>query len=309
MTDKAKALDSIAQLAQTHDITLDEIGARLTQTSVKSKNSKWLTLLLGYLGGAFIFGGLGLLIAMEWDSLDSASRVIITYGPGLVAFILGTLTVKDQRFEKASTPLFLKSAILLPTGMFVFLREYAEGNDAQLAALLVFSILTLQFLLTFVALKRTSLLFFGYLFWNAALGILMDRANVPGEILGVTLGFSILAFAWHIDTTQHRAISPFWYFIGGIGLFWSVFDIVEGLFPFDLSYLLLAVYVMLLSVKIRSRTLLLVSTCALLGFLGYFTHEYFKDVTGWPIALILMGLFLVGTSAFAVKLGKKIRAT
>jgi len=45
---------------------------------------------------------------------------------------------------------------------------------------------------------------------------------------------------------------------------------------------------MLLSVKVKSRTLLLVSTFALLGYLGYFTNQYFADILGWPIALIIL---------------------
>jgi hypothetical protein len=57
----------------------------------------------------------------------------------------------------------------------------------------------------------------------------------------------------------------------------------------------------------HSRTLLLVSTFALLGFLGYYTEEYFADVTGWPIALMIMGFLLIGVSAYAVKLGQKIK--
>ncbi len=305
---KDKALQTIAELARQHNITLDEIGACLTKDNLKSKEGKWLTRLLGYLGAAFIFGGLVLLIGMIWDDLGSASRVIITYGPGLVAFILGIVVLHDSRFEKASTPLFLKSALLLPTGMFVFLHEYAEGDDPQLAALIVFALLAFQFLGIFSKLKRTSLLFFGYLFWNAALGILMDRVGIPGDMLGITLGLSILMVAWSLDKTYHRAIAPFWYFIGGIGFLWSVFDLVENSFPLDIAYLPLTVFLMLLSTRIHSRTLLLVSTFALLGFLGYFTAEYFANVTGWPIALMIMGFLLIGISAYAVKLGKKIRS-
>lgn len=303
---KKEALSRIVTLAQAHDITLDEIGARLTKDALKDKSGGWLSRVLGYLGGAFIFGGLALLISMMWDDLNSPSRVIITYGPGIVAFALGLMVLRDNRYEKASTPLFLKSAILLPTGMFVFLREYASGDDAQLAAMIVFGILALQFLLPFFMVKRTSLLFFGFLFWNSSVGILMERAEVPGELIGIGLGGSIMAVAWAIDRTVHRAIAPFWYFLGSVGLLWSVFDVIEGLSPFDVLYLPLTIGLMIISTRMRSRTLLLVSTVALLGFLGYYTDEYFADVTGWPIALMLMGFMLIGVSAYALKLGRTI---
>lgn len=305
---KNDALTEIIRLAQSHDISIDEIGASLTKDNLTSKDSKWLTYLLGYLGAAFIFGGLGLFIAMTWDDLSSASRVIITYFPGLIAFILGIMVLHDEKYKKASTPLFLKSAILLPTGMFTFLKEYAQGDDAQMAAMLIFGLLSFQFLTTFFKFRRTSLLFFGYLFWSSSIGIFMDRVGVPGEALGITLGASILMFAWYIDKTNHRAISPFWYAMGAIGLLWSTFDLIEGVFPVDILYLPLTIYLMTLSTRMKSRTLLMVSTFALLGFLGYFTDQYFADTTGWPIALIIMGFMLIGVSTYAVKLGRKIKS-
>lgn len=304
---KNDALKHIVALATTHDITLDEIGAKLTQDAIKDKSGKWLTRLLGYLGGAFIFGGLALFASMMWDDLSSASRVIITYGPGLTTFILGFIVLKDKRFEKASTPMFLKSAFLLPTGMFVFLKEYASGNDSQLAAMIVFGILALQFVLPFLSTKRTSLLFFGFLFWNGFVGILMERSGVNSDALGITLGLSIFMIAWSIDKTQHRAIAPFYYFIGSVGFLWSVFDVVNGIAVIDIIFLPLTIFLMLISTRMHSRTLLLTSTGALLGFLGYFTDEYFADVTGWPIALIIMGFMLIGVSAYAIRLGREIK--
>jgi len=303
---KQDALTQIITLAKEHDISIDEIGAQIVNKSLENKDGKWLTKLLGYLGGAFIFGGLGLLTAMIWDDLTSATRVLISYGPGIIAFILGIMTVKDTRYEKASTGLFMTSSVLLPTGMFVFLNEYSDGGDAQLAAMVVFGILALQFLLTFSALKRTSLLFFGFLFWNSALGILMERAYVPGELVGIGLGLSILIFAFNVDKTKHRAISPFYYFIGGMGFLWAMFDIIEDISGLDILYLPVTIFMMMASVRVQSRTLLLVSTFSLLGYLGYFTNEYFADVTGWPVALIVLGFLLIGISAQAVKLGQKI---
>lgn len=303
---KKEALEQIIKLSKEHNISLDEIGAQIVSHSIKEKDNKWLTKLLGYLGGAFIFGGLGLLTAMIWDDLNSAARVLISYGPGLIAFILGIMTVKDVRYEKASTGLFITSSVLLPTGMFVFLKEYASGDDVQLASMVVFGILALQFLLTFSALKRTSLLFFGFLFWNSALGILMERSYVPGELIGFALGLSILIFAYSVDKTKHRAISAFYYFIGGLGFLWSSFDIVEDVVGLDILFLPVTIFMMMASVRVQSRTLLTVSTFALLGYLSYFTDQYLADTISWPIALILLGFVLIGISAKAVKLGQKI---
>lgn len=305
-TAKAEALEQIGAIAQAHGITLDEIGAHLTRAELKDKSPAWLSRLLGYIGAAFVFGGLGLYMAMIWHDLNSFARVTITFGPGIGAFLFGIVTLKDERFRAASTPLFLKAAILQPVGMFVFLDEYAEGNDAQLAAMAVFGILAVQYLLCFVAFRRTTLLFFGYLFFNAFAGILMERCEVDEDIFGLTMSLSILMVAWSIDRSAHKPIAAFWYFIGGVGLLWSIYDIVDHS-PWDIALLPVSILLMWVSVRMHSRTMLLVGTFGLLGFLTYYTDEYFKDVTGWPLAIMLMGFLLVGISYYAVHLGYKIR--
>ena len=160
---KEDAIKHITFLAHQHNLSIDEISAAITRKTIKSKDPSWLNNLLAYLGGAFIYGGLTLFISMMWDDLGSPARVIITYGSGLVAFVLGIIVLKDERYMRASAPLFLKSAILLPTGMFVFLHEYAQGDDVQLAAMIVFGLLAFQFVGAFAKLQSTSLLFFGYL--------------------------------------------------------------------------------------------------------------------------------------------------
>lgn len=134
----------------------------------------------------------------------------------------------------------------------------------------------------------------------------MDRVNISGDILGIALGLSIIMITWEIDKTPHRAIAAFWYVIGSLGFLWSVFDFVEGS-PFDLLYLPFTILMMFMSVRIKSRSLLLVSTFALLGYLGYFTGQYFAHTVGWPVALIVMGFVLIGISAYAVRLSKTIK--
>ena len=41
---------------------------------------------------------------------------------------------------------------------------------------------------------------------------------------------------------------------------------------------------------------------------SYYTDQYFKDITGWPLALMMMGFMLVGISYMAVRLSQKIKS-
>lgn len=304
---KQQAIAHITDLMEQYDIKASDLKKTYSDhlPSAKSNNINWLTYIMGYLGAAFIFAGLGLFITMVWDDLNSFNRVLITYGSGLVALVLGVVSIKDGKFIQAATPLFLMSAALLPTGMFVFLAEYGRGGDAQLASIIIFTILAAQYFTIFKKLNRTSLLFFAAFFWFNTVGITLDYIGMSAELIGIIVGFAVLAFAWCVDKTEHRAITPFNYFIGGFIFSISAFELCEDHLS-DILYLPVVISMVIASVMVKSRALLIVSTISLLGYLGYFTNEYFADVTGWPLALMCMGILMIVISAYAVKLGKKI---
>lgn len=307
--DKAAALNQIAALMEAHGLSLDDIAARLGQvrTDSPARQNSILKQLFGYTGGIFVFSGICLLVGMIWDDIASLQRVIVTLGTGLAAFILGFSCVRDARFERAATPLFLVSALLQPTGLFVFLHEYVpEGGDAELAAILIFGMMTAQQGLAFWKLRRTSLAFLAIVFWNATIGAAMSWLNFDGEVASIIGGISMLSLARLADKSVHRSISPFWYFVGAACVLCAFWSLVEGT-PLDLIYLGLNAFFIFLSIRFASRALLFVSVMGLLAYLSYFTYEYFADVIGWPIALIVMGLVMIGTSAYAVKLGQRIR--
>jgi hypothetical protein len=301
------ALNDIIRLAAAHDISIDEIAARMNHAPVPGKDHGRIGKLFNYIGGIFVFSGLCVLIGMIWDDIGSLQRVIITFGAGLSAFALGIAALKDSRFEKAATPLFLVSAFLQPTGLFVFLNEYMpRPGDAMLAATLIFGMLAVQQGLAFLKYRRASLLFFTLFFWNAFIGTAMDWMNMHGELICVIMGVSMLSLSWAVGKTMHRAITPFWYLVGGVtllGAWWSWFEET----PLDLSFLGVNALLVYVSIAAGSRTLLFVSVLGLLGYLGYFADEYFADVVGWPVCLIVLGFVMMGLSAYAVKLGRKIK--
>ena len=72
-----------------------------------------------------------------------------------------------------------------------------------------------------------------------------------------------------------------------------------------LAYLGIVAFMIFLSTFVRSRTLLLVSTLAMLCYIGWYTEEHFAHTLGWPLALIIGGLALIGFGSMAVKLNNK----
>ena len=306
MDDRVRALAEIVTLARQHGLSAREIGDALGDAPAATTSPPGrgvLVRVLGFIGGTFVFAGVGVFVSLQWESMNSAARVVITLGSGIAAFVMAVLAARDTRYEKAATPLFLMAAALQPTGLLVLFNEFGSGGDWRWASLITCAVVGLQFTATFSALRRSTLLFmavfFGVLFfWTA-----FDMLDVDEDFVALVLGTSLVLTAVGVDRTPHRVITPVWYLFGATGVLYGIFDIVEDT-PFELLFLLAAAGFVYLSVALHSRTLLFVATAGILSYTAWFTGEYFAESVGWPIALIIFGLFLIGLSALALRIDR-----
>jgi hypothetical protein len=304
--DRTKALAHIVALARQHGLSPAEIGEALAgdeASAVALRRRGVLVRVLGFIGSTFVFAGVGVFVALQWESMNAAARVIVTFGSGLSAFILAVLASRDVRFDKASTPLFLVAGALEPTGMLVLFGEFETGGDWRWASLVTSGTMALQFAATLRSMGRSTLLFlcvlFAALFWWTAL----DLMSAEDAIVAFAVGGGLLATAIAVDRTRHRVITPAWYLFGAVGVLYGIFDIVEGT-PLELAFLIAAAGLVYLSVSLRSRMLLGVATMAIIAYTAWFTGQHFADSLGWPIALIIFGLLLIGLSAVAFRIDR-----
>ena len=306
MSTKEDALHDIIALAKHNNITLDEIKHAMEAAPVlaSTPSTSVLSKLFGYIGGIFVFAGIGVFISMYWDDFGSAARVIVTLGTGLVAFFMALACLTDKRYERAATPLFLIAAILQPTGILVMLQEYSSGGDARDGLIFMSAYMLIQQGAIFWSKRRTVLAFSAILFGGILFANVFDVWDLDEKLIGSVIGASLICIAYALQQSKHLAIAPFWYFIGAMILMWSVFEAVENT-PFELIYLGLAALLIFLSTYVRSRTLLLVGTLAMLVYIGYYTAKHFANTLGWPIALVMIGIALIGMSALAVRLNNK----
>lgn len=408
-----RALDDIVRTARAHRLDAADIAAALQQQDAPPSpraGSNFLTALLGYLGGALIVSGLFIYMAMIWDDIGSLPRVVLSLGAGLIAFYAGIFLQKDEKTQKASLPLWVLSALLIPTGLFVALHEYAPGDDAILGGVIVFGMTMLLYALAFREYGRSSLLLLTIIFGLMFIGTFYEHAGINVPLIWLATGASFLiagiraaqarpyadiafvplaigataiasAAYYHIGNTYAEGVMaallmalvflsyklesrglitlttifflaliskynwfswgyresdilrltaaatgvamifmahwlrmrtasrlvPAWYFLGSGLLFSACMGILYRT-PFDVLFPVVPALVLLLSLKLSSRALLLSSILALLSFIGYYTAEYFAGTVGWPIALMVTGMTMIGLCALALKMNVRIKA-
>jgi hypothetical protein len=297
------ALRQIAQLAIRHELDIDEIAAALHTGPTDrpaARSTGVLARVLGYLGVILVLAGIALFVGMQWEQFTPAVRVLLTLGSGFAAYLFALATETDPRFARDTTPMLLVAALLQPTGIVVMLDEYSRGGKPEYGLLFMCITMFVQQFLTFLARRRTVLAFTSMFFGAAGFGVLCDILHVDFELVALALGIALTAVSYRLDRTVHRAITPFWYFAGSIFFLYGVFDVVDGT-VFEIAFFGIAAAVMYLATVVRSRTLLFVSVIALTSFTGY----YFRDSLANAFGLIVLGLLLIGLSAFAMNLNRR----
>lgn len=313
MGEREIALEQVVEIVRAHDLDFDDVRAALAAAGDASvaqapdgddAKASVLTRVLGYLGGIFVFGGLGVFIAMNWEGMNVTARIIITLGAGLAAFIMALVAINDERYEKAATPLFLIAAFLEPIGLLVIFVEFYSGSDWHTVGMVVSGSIAAQQLLAFSKYRRTTLLFIAMVFLTGFIVALFDRLDIDPEITALVLGASLISICVGLDKGPHAAITPFWYFVGSYSALAGLFGVLENTM-IEVLFLAAASGLVYLSTVVRSRTLLFVATIAMLAYIGYFSAEHFVQSIGWPLALILFGIVLIGLSSLAFRINKR----
>lgn len=303
MSARDQALRDIAAMARQHGLDAGEIAAALVEdagTAPARRASGVLARVLGYLGGVLVLAGIALLVGMQWEQFGSAARVLVTLGTGFTVFLFALATLTDPRFAKVTTPMLLVAAVLQPTGIMVMLEEYSRGGRPEHGVLFMCVVMFAQQFLTFLATRRTVLLFMSLFFGAAGFGTLCGILEVDWEAVSLAMGAGLIALSRAIDRTAHRVIAPLWYFAGSSLFLAGAFGILEDT-ALEIVFFGLAAGVMYLGTVVGSRTLLFVSVIALTIFTGY----YFRDSLINAFGLIVIGVVLIGLSAFAMSLNRR----
>ena len=305
MESRQEAIEKVLSIAREHGLTAADIETALKQAGDGAEpSSSILGRILGYLGGTFIFAGLSIFIALNWDGMNTAARIIITLGSGIAIFIMALVASADERYTRVKTPLYLIAAALQPVGILVAIDEFSSRGVWQHAAMMTAGIMAVQQAVVFWQKRDTTLLFTTVFFALWFFGVTLDLLDVDEDFIALILGASTVGLCLGLERTPYSGMNPFWYLFGSSAVFFGLFDLIQHT-KIELVFLGAACGGMFLSTWVRSRTLLFTSTAAILAYISYFTSEHFQDSLGWPLVLILLGLVFIALSTIAIRINKR----
>ncbi|MEZ0223175.1 MAG: DUF2157 domain-containing protein [Alphaproteobacteria bacterium] len=303
---KQDALIEVVDIIKRHNLTLDDVYAAM-QGSKEFRAQKSGSILMrafGYLGGLFVFAGIGTFIGMQWDGMGAAGHIICTLGFGFCLFIMALACNSNEKISPAATPLFLIAALLQPTGIYVTMMEFSQGGNPAHGLMFMLLVMAVQQGCTFWAKDLTVLalttLFFGGTFFAVA----FEEIGIPEELNGLVLGVSLSCIGWALDKSKHKAIAWICYLLGSVLVLLVAGDALHGT-PGEILFLGLAAGYIFLSTVVRSRTLLVVGMLATLSFVTYYMAKFFGDSLMGPIGLVIIGALLIGAGVMTVKINAK----
>ena len=231
VNDKNGALQKIAELMRTYDITPAEVSAVLRDPTLiesappQRSSGEIAKTLFTYLGAIFILAGIGTYIGMFWNRMGSVMRIVVTLGVGYTLLIVLISALHEKKYPKLILPLCLASMLMLTGGWFVFIDEvFPQGNNWRLAALSVFGLMAVHQGLLFRKYALTVLAFTALLFAYAFLQVGFDLLDIPDGIAALILGASLFLVATEVEKSPHRSLAEFAFLIALCWFNAGVFD-------------------------------------------------------------------------------------
>ncbi len=309
MESRESALSEILSIAARHTLTSQDIAEAMNPIE---RSGGIASKLLAYVGGILMLASLGATILMFWDDMNIAAHLLVTLGVSLLCIFIALLLLKgendpdstESRLVNAVMPLFLVGFLLQPMGMMVAFDEWNIMSTAQLSLLLTTLLMLAQSVFFYWRYQRDDLLFVSLIYFTLSLLNGLDLQDASESTNFAITGFLLLPITYYFDQTDNRRITPFWYLGASSALLWAVFELLEPT-RFHVIFVAVAILMTYFSTLAKSRLMLFVSTSAMLCYLAYFTNEYFVDSIGWPIALMLMGVLLIGFSSLALRISNK----
>lgn len=323
MATKEEVLQYVRALAEQKVVTRDELteaydsGSGIKQDVVLTKKLG-VAEILYYIGGAIVFLGISILLWQNWSTLGFGTKVLATLGAGIAAYFVGLLFSRDERTETAGSAFYLISALVTPIGLWVVFDNAGFDASSYGSQSLIAGIMLGTFLLSLAVFRKNvftlfSILFGTWLFFSLTSWMVggapyfNDWKFYMYRVLVAGVAYILMGYAF--SKNERAPLSGFLYGFGILGFLGAALALGEwkpnqNVF-WELIYPGLVFGALFLSVHVKSKAFLTWGTLFLMAYILKITSEYFSTGLGWPLALVIAGLAMIGVGYMSLSIKKK----
>ncbi len=319
---KEELLEELSLKINSGEISREDLTSRFNfnsvevdeKSSIKRFTNFSLNKLLYVLGAVILIIGLVIFIYQVWDDIGKFGHIVVTLGLGLLTTFLGSVLTQQKPGNEIGAVFQTIGGALIPGGSMVFLNEldllYGASNWP---VSITFGLITVFYIALSFFHKHPILTFFSIANGTAFIYSLMESVlEGPSYLHGdeyvyltMLVGLSYLLVAKSFEGNWNKRLIGLLYFFGSAFFYGAAFSKVYDSMFWELSFFIFVLGGLFLSVYMKSRIILVMSTLFLLGHLSHITNEYFADSLGWPIALILLGFVFMILGYLSVEISRK----
>lgn len=281
------------------------------------RNKLSIVTILYAIGGIIACIGIILFFHQQWAGMPSFARILVTLGSGIAAYIIGVLFTQKNDVRGAAFAFFLLFCLLTPFGIFITLKETHVTEDMVGYSDIIYGVMTVWTLASLFLFKRMvfrvfciifgSLLFFSitHLLLKGTVWNTSDMLEYRFLLLGMS--YMLLGRGW--QRTAIGSITPWLYSFGSIMLLGSTMAL-GGYAPsanqiWEILFVGIVFGMTFLSIALKSRATLIISSISIMIYILKITAEYFSDTIGWPLSLIGAGFLLIAVGYGTLTVSKR----
>lgn len=320
----AELLQELSTKIHSGDIRPDEVLHLLqavdhhvmsAEHSLATRRSFSVAKTLYVVGAAIVLIGIILFLSRIWGDVGMLGRMSLSLGLGIIFAVNGSLILRKKPADILGPVLHCIGAVLIPFGALLFVFELRLDSDWTI--MLVFALHVVAYLL-FQAAHRHSLFPFFilvhatltyYFFVHAVLGgrlILFYNVSAAYQFAAMLIGLCYLFLSYYFRTTWNRSLIHALHILGSCTVLCAGYLNVTYLRSlWIIFYFFMIAAFMYVSVLMKSRSILAITTLFLLAYVAYITRHFFVDSIGWPISLVILGLACIGIGYVSVAMSKR----
>lgn len=312
--EESSSSDKLDTSSTTNNI--DSIPQKVEQEEIekaKKPHSFSMMKILYILGIIVAISGVITFIFQIWADLRAFGHIIITLGFGLFISFIGSVLLRRKPEDSIGAIFHFIGALLIPAGLIIAIKEF-DPNFISLESISVsFGMLLIFYSLLAYTHKHPLLTAFAIVSGATSASLLFTivTGDITSQNINLYNYFAMLMGAIHIALAVmfrkgwNKKLVPLLNLYGSFIFLGGAFILIIDSILWQLIYFCILITGIYLSIKLKSRSILIINTLFFFLYISHMTRIYFADSLGWALSLIIIGFTFIGISYTSLLINKK----